>query len=278
MTLYIALDARQEAVPAWLSGYTKSNQTAVTSNDVTFNLYTKQIAKGETVTLGTNGGSYNLVNYTVMAKASALTGNAYVKNLQVNDTENSADWSLDENITTGSLLYGDREVTFAQLPTELQNTAAIRTACDSKNLDASLAVFTAGMNETIYILEDSRVTTIPEWLNQYTKTNLTAVGSNDVTFNVYLLKVAKGDTVILGTNGQISGCVNYTVLIKADAGTSSIIGDADANGTVEFADVVMLQKYLLKKGHLTDWKQADVCQDGIINIFDLIALKKLLMK
>ena len=277
MTLYIALDARQEAVPAWLDSYTKSNQTAVTSNDVTFNLYTKQVKKGETVTLGTNGGSYNLVNYTVMAKASAMTGNAYVKNLQVNDTENSADWFLDENITTGSLLYGDREVTYAQLPAELQNTATIRTACDSKNLDASLAVFTAGMNETVYVLEDSRVTTIPEWLNQYTKTNLTVVGSNDVTFNVYAKEVSQGDTVVLGTNGQISGCVNYTVLIKAN-GASSIIGDADANGTVEFADVVMLQKYLLKKGHLTDWKQADVCQDGVINIFDLIALKKLLMK
>ncbi len=278
MTLYIALDARQEAVPAWLSSYTKTNQTAATSNDVTFNLYTKQIAKGETVTLGTNGGSYNLVNYTVMAKASAMTGNAYVKNLQVNDTENAADWSLDENITTGSLLYGDRDVTFAQLPAELQNTAAVRTACDSKNLDASLAVFTAGMDETVYVLEDSRVTTVPAWLNSYTKTSLTVVGSNDVTFNVYALDVAKGDTVVLGTNGQSSGCVGYTVLIKANGKVSGIIGDADANGKVELADAVMLQKYLKKKGHLTDWKQADVCQDDVINIFDLIALKKLLMK
>ncbi len=278
MILYIALDSRQEAVPAWLNSYTKSNLTAVTSNDVTFNLYTKQLKKGDTVILGTNGGAYNLVNYTVMAKASAITGNAYVKNLQVNDTENASDWVLAENITEGSLMYGDREVTFTQLPAELQNTAAVRTACDSKNLDASLAVFTAGMNETVYVLQDSRVTAAPEWLKQYTKTSLTVIGSNDVNFNVYALNVTEGDTVTLGTNGQSSGCVGYTVLIKANSTVSGIIGDTDANGKVELADAVMLQKYLLKKGNLNDWKQADVCQDGVINIFDFILLKKLLMK
>ena len=279
LTLYVAMDARQETIPAWLSSYTKTNLTAVTSNDVTFNLYTKQFKKGETVTLGTNGGSYNLVNYTVMAKASAMDGNAYVKNLQVNDTENSADWTLDENITTGSPVYGDRDVTFTSLPEELKNTAAVRTACDSKNLDAALASFTAGTDETVYVLMDSRVTTAPEWLSSYTKTNLTAVSSNDVTFQVYSKTVSAGDAVTLGTNGQSAGCVNYTVLLKASSEVSDVLrGDVNADGKVDTADVVMLQKYLHKSSKLTNWKNADMNQDNIINIYDLVALKKMLLK
>ena len=280
LTLYIAMDARQETIPAWMSSYTKTALTAVTSNDVTFDLYTKQFKKGDSVTLGTNGGSYNLVNYTAMAKPAAMAGNAYVKNLQLDDCENFTDWVLTENITAGSPVYGDRDVTFTQLPDELQNTASITTACDSKNLDAELASFTAGTDETVYILMDSRVTTAPAWLNEYTKTSLTAVSSNDVSFTVYSKAVSQGEAVTLGTNGQSSGCVNYTVLIKAASGESpaSLMGDVNADGKVDTADVIMMQNYLHKNGHLTSWKNGDLYNDGVINIFDLVALKKLLLK
>ncbi len=278
LTVYIALDSRQEAVPAWLSDYTKTNLTAQSSNDVTFNFYTKQFQKGDTVTLGTNGGAYNLVNYTAMVKPSAISGNAYVKNLRIDDCENFYDWKLEENTITGSPVYGDREVTFTQLPAELQNTAAVRTACDSKNLDAQLASFTAGTDETVYVLLDSRVTAVPAWLNSYTKTGLTAVSSNDVTFTVYSRTVSQGDTVELGTNGQISGCVNYTVLLKASGAASVLLGDVNADGKTDIADIIMMQKYLHGNGHLTNWQNGDICQDNKINIFDLIALKKMLLK
>ncbi|MEE5994251.1 MAG: RICIN domain-containing protein [Oscillospiraceae bacterium] len=279
LVVYIAMDARQENIPAWLSSYTKTNLTATTSNDVTFNFYTKQFKKGETVTLGTNGGAYNLVNYTAMVKPAPLAGNALVKNLQVNDCESFHDWTIAENATTGSLVYGDREVTLTQLPTELQNTTAVRTACDSKNLDAQLATFTAGANETVYILMDSRVTTAPAWLNDYTKTNLTAVSSNDVTFTIYSKVVSAGDTVTLGTNGQSSGCVNYTVLVKSSSGnTGSLLGDVNAEGTVNVSDVVLLQKHLHKKDTVKSWKNADMNGDGVVNVIDLALLKKKLLQ
>jgi len=279
LKVYVAMDSRQEKLPAWLNGYQKTALTALSSNDVTFYLYEKQFKKGETVTLGTNGGSYNLVNYTVMVKPDVISGNAYVKNIQFNDCENFQDWTLEEHITTGSPVYGDREVTFTQLPQELLNAAAVRTACDSKNLDAELASFTAGQNEIVYVLLDSRVTAVPSWLNGYTNTGLTALSSNDVTFNVYAKSVSQGDTVTLGTNGQITGCVNYTVLIQSVSGDAvTLIGDVNADGKVDTADVVMLQKYLLKKGHLTSSKNAEICGDNVINIFDLVALKKMLIK
>lgn len=67
--LMIALDQRVETIPDWLSGYEKlpADSTVTSSNDVIFDLYRKQIKKGEKVTLGSNGQSYMCVNFFVMA-------------------------------------------------------------------------------------------------------------------------------------------------------------------------------------------------------------------
>lgn len=69
--VYILLDTRVEenaSVPAWLSDWAKTGLTAESSNDVTFSLYKKTYGSGETVTLGTNGMSGNVINYTVFVK------------------------------------------------------------------------------------------------------------------------------------------------------------------------------------------------------------------
>lgn len=51
-------------------------------------------------------------------------------------------------------------------------------------------------------------------------------------------------------------------------------GDVDANGEVNVLDVVMLQKYLLGIGSLTDASQGDLNEDDVIDIFDLGLLKR----
>ncbi|MBR1529571.1 MAG: discoidin domain-containing protein [Oscillospiraceae bacterium] len=56
-----------------------------------------------------------------------------------------------------------------------------------------------------------------------------------------------------------------------------IKGDIDGNGKKETADLILLQKYLHKKGHLPENSSADLTEDGIVNIFDLILLKRLLL-
>ncbi len=68
ITLYIAMDSRVENVPEWLSEYNKTNLTITTSNDLTLELYSKEVKAGEKVTLGSNGQSAYCVNYTVLAK------------------------------------------------------------------------------------------------------------------------------------------------------------------------------------------------------------------
>ncbi len=72
ITLYIGLDGRVTTAPAWLDGFELSRSAVTTSNDVTFNLYTKTLKAGESVTLGANGQSASCMNYIVIASDAKL--------------------------------------------------------------------------------------------------------------------------------------------------------------------------------------------------------------
>ncbi|MBR5404867.1 MAG: dockerin type I repeat-containing protein [Oscillospiraceae bacterium] len=57
-----------------------------------------------------------------------------------------------------------------------------------------------------------------------------------------------------------------------------LAGDCNADGAVTVSDLVMLQKWLLCDGELTDWRSADLSGDGKINAVDMALLKRLLMQ
>ena len=57
----------------------------------------------------------------------------------------------------------------------------------------------------------------------------------------------------------------------------SLRGDADADGTIGVLDIVMLQKYILGEGTLTDAESADMNGDGTVDVFDLALLKRVLL-
>ncbi|MGN0677602.1 MAG: cellulose binding domain-containing protein, partial [Ruminococcus sp.] len=57
----------------------------------------------------------------------------------------------------------------------------------------------------------------------------------------------------------------------------ALTGDVNNDGAFNIADLTMLQKWLEGSGDLTDWKAGDLCEDDIINVFDLCVMKKLLM-
>lgn len=54
-------------------------------------------------------------------------------------------------------------------------------------------------------------------------------------------------------------------------------GDINTDGTFTVADVVILQKWLLYSGSLSNWEAADMCEDGRLNVFDLCIMKKELL-
>ena len=65
ITVYVGLDSRMPEAPGWLSDYEKLSDTAATSNELTFELYSRKFSAGDKVTLGGNAYSYSVVNYIV---------------------------------------------------------------------------------------------------------------------------------------------------------------------------------------------------------------------
>lgn len=212
------------------------------------------------------------------------TSGRLITNLRVTDMTYVSGWKFDDSIAVNDLVFGDRDAYYTDIPEALTGAEAILTACDSKFSTGSLAAFEAGADMTVYAAFDSRVADLPAWLSDYTLTEMTAANSKDVTFNLYAREVKAGKTVILGENGQSASCVNYTVF-AAEAQTEpepepepeKIEGDVNTDGAATVLDIVMLQKYLLKAGSLSDTAAADMNADGIINVFDLCMMKSMIL-
>ncbi|MBR1459175.1 MAG: family 43 glycosylhydrolase [Oscillospiraceae bacterium] len=67
------------------------------------------------------------------------------------------------------------------------------------------------------------------------------------------------------------------VIEPQGAAPQKVIGDVDADGTFGLRDIIMMQKYLLNAGTLTDPEAGDLHEDGMIDVFDLALLKRLLI-
>ncbi len=69
------------------------------------------------------------------------------------------------------------------------------------------------------------------------------------------------------------------VLLYARWEKNEVIGDCNADGELTVADTVLLQKWLLSvpDTKLSDWKAADLCEDGVIDVFDLAMMKRALL-
>ncbi|MBQ8515425.1 MAG: exo-alpha-sialidase [Ruminococcus sp.] len=212
-------------------------------------------------------GLTGAISWTQVSAASAIS------QLQVSDSENAADWSVQSDLQEGDLQFGDRDVTFETVPGFLIGVDYIRTAADSKAYDGDLGTFTANADIFVYIALDDRVDSSPAWLSEWMDTGEDIVNSNDVVFSLYQASFEKGDVITLGENGQSSGCVNYTVMVVAKD-IAVIRGDVNADGQFAAVDVTMMQKWLLNAGSMTDWTAGDLCVDGKIDVFDLCLMKR----
>ena len=69
------------------------------------------------------------------------------------------------------------------------------------------------------------------------------------------------------------------IIEPASIEKKTVIGDVNADGTFSIADVVLLQKWLLAVPNVTlpNWKAADLCEDGRLDVFDLCMMKRLLL-
>ena len=58
----------------------------------------------------------------------------------------------------------------------------------------------------------------------------------------------------------------------------AITGDVNADGKFNISDAVLMQKWLICAGDLTDWTAGDLNKDNIINVFDLCLMKRMLIE
>ena len=202
-------------------------------------------------------GFDGLVGYSPIAMAKNAIGMAIAcEEYGAKFFANGSDWSIQQNLQNGDVVSGDRTYAFTSVPSQLLGAEWIRTACDSKKYvdTKEEATFTVGADAHIYIGMDTRVGT-PNWLAGWEKTDLACTdnGNPIVTYEIYQKSFAAGETVSLGTIGM-NTCVNYVVFA--------------------LPDLVMLQRYLLGVGKLTDWTAGDLCADGCINGLDLALMRQ----
>lgn len=149
----------------------------------------------------------------------------------------------------------------------------------------------ADENGNIYITSSNKIVA-PAWEYGYKDEN--------GLYNASTLKLSRSGYTFLGwslskTDGTIYDQDDSTVSasdlfpdIKTKSGEillyarwekNEVIGDCDADGELTVADTVLLQKWLLSvpDTKLSDWKAADLCEDGVIDIFDLAMMKRALL-
>ena len=101
-----------------------------------------------------------------------------------------------------------------------------------------------------------------------------------VTKDLSALGVAMGSTeegaTVVQWECNGSDDQKWNIEVKSER----IKGDVNSDGIFSAADVVMLQKWLIcsPDAALTCWENADLCADNIINVFDLCAMKRELLK
>lgn len=59
--------------------------------------------------------------------------------------------------------------------------------------------------------------------------------------------------------------------------SSGVKGDVNSDGEFNVADIVMLQNYIIRSESITDKDAGDLCEGGVIDTFDVAAMRKMLI-
>ena len=88
-----------------------------------------------------------------------------------------------------------------------------------------------------------------------------------------------GDKIsIQFTYDRESGMIQRVDALQLEENSHKVIGDINADGQFTIADVVMVQKWLLGSGNVTDLTAGDYNADGQLNGLDLCSMKQALRK
>jgi polygalacturonase len=137
-----------------------------------------------------------------------------ITGLSVADSANAADWSVQSNLHTGSVQYGDRAFTLTTVPSGLVGVQWVRTANDSKTSTANpLVRFTVNRSVTVSVAVDNRIGR-RSWMDSGWVDSGTSLKNNESTprtFEVFTKTFPAGQ-ISLGPNDN-SGSSMYMIVV-----------------------------------------------------------------
>jgi hypothetical protein len=140
-----------------------------------------------------------------------------IKNLITIRKTDSAGWTVQSWLDTGTQQYTDNDCTFSILPQELYGDAWIRTPNNTKTLPDTtvIANFTLNDSADVYIALNKMIGKIPEWLNNWSPTKLVIENDNKggTRFNLYKKHYPAEAKVLLYGVGGDSNDNNYSIIV-----------------------------------------------------------------
>lgn len=107
-----------------------------------------------------------------------------------------------------------------------------------------------------------------------TYTIVNAAGQSLDAAGSYTIRCGRDGSYTLSEDGQ-----HYVFEpVVPEQTPEKIRGDVDADGKFTLADVVMMQKYILGVGMLNDYEMGEICEDGTLDVFDLVLMKRMLLQ
>lgn len=98
-----------------------------------------------------------------------------------------------------------------------------------------------------------------------------------VSKNGVVTAIGQGSAIISVINSD--GDVAQLKVTVVSVSQNNKTGDCNGDGEFGIADMVTLERWLLNNSNaqLTNWEEADLCEDGVIDVFDMIEMRKLLL-
>lgn len=118
------------------------------------------------------------------------------------------------------------------------------------------------------LFEYSKETNLVKMLGRVTNTYAVMDGLEPGSTHAYIVQPISYTAICDNVSGEYS--------VEATCMSDFIQGDVNADGEFNIADVIILQKWLLAvpDTELANWKAADLCEDGTLNVFDLCMMKR----
>lgn len=155
----------------------------------------------------------------------------------------------------------------------------------TKNLDGSYRILTHASGDACYVevadASTANGANVQQWeptgsscQKWQAKTETTTVTTTTTTTTITTTTAATTTSTTAATTDTTTASTTATATEPP-----AISGDVNADGKVNLADLVLLQKWLLgvPETRLADWQAGDLYTDGTLNGFDLCLLRSRLM-